>query len=243
MTVRHETKKDRKVRAIAFLLSILVFTIFHVAVTSTKPNATIEAKAGPYRIFFEEVSCNESSGVEIEEETVYVASDSTIDVEVKNAIKEVAEEKYKTATISVSDTEYELLCRLVHAESGRENVNEMTSIAATVINRVQDSRFPNDITSVIFEDGQFSPAKNGEIYWYPEAEKKAVLKYSEVGDAVKTAVNRALEGEDPTRVMVTGGTLYFYSDVHISDAERAKRENIEEKIKFHNTVFYNCYSD
>ena len=38
--------------------------------------------------------------------------------------------------------------------------------------------------------------------------------------------------------MVTDGAIYFYSDRYISDSERAKRENVPEKIKFSDTVFY-----
>lgn len=145
---------------------------------------------------------------------------------------------------SLTESEYELLCKLVHAESGRKSSDEMVAIAATVLNRVENEKFPNDITSVIFEERQFSTARDGNIYWYPVADEKAVLHFSEVSEKVKESVNKAIDGENPTKVMVTDGALFFYSEKYISEEEMAKREGrIKEFVKYGDTVFYREYSD
>lgn len=192
---------------------------------------------GPSKVEIIDIAINESSNVLLEDEAIYFETDYSVQE------KLVEEENVETLSIPVTDSEYELLCKLVYAESGRKNEQEMVSIAATVLNRVENESFPNEIEAVVFQKNQFSTAKDGDIYWYPVANEKAVLDFSEVSEEVKKAVNKALEGEDPTKTMVTNGTLFFYSEKYISEEELAKREGrIEEFVKYGDTVFYREYS-
>lgn len=153
--------------------------------------------------------------------------------------EEIIEEEEETSTM-ISHENYDLLCKLTFAEASapRNHENEMTSIAATVLNRLEDEQFPNTIYEVIFQEGQFSTAKNGYIEWYPDGESKQKVEMTDINDEVKDAVNKALKGEDPTEIMVLGGALYFYSDKHISDEERALRSGIGENVKYGDTIFY-----
>ena len=102
----------------------------------------------------------------------------------------------KDRRITVTQSEYENLMRIVEAEAGGEDIVGKMLVANVVLNRVESKNFPNSINEVIFQedDGvtQFSPIADGRFY---------TVKISE--ETVE-AVNRVLQGEDNSR-----GALYF----------------------------------
>ena len=57
--------------------------------------------------------------------------------------------------------ELELLAQLVEAEAGNQPFEGKCLVVDTILNRVESSDFPNTISEVIFQDGQFSVIKNG----------------------------------------------------------------------------------
>ena len=57
--------------------------------------------------------------------------------------------------------ELELLAQLVHAEAGNQSFEGKYLVAEVVLNRVESPDFPDSITEVIYQDGQFSVTKNG----------------------------------------------------------------------------------
>ncbi|MGH4052994.1 MAG: cell wall hydrolase [Clostridium sp.] len=103
-----------------------------------------------------------------------------------------------STVIKYSNSDVDLLARLITAEASGESSDAMLAVGAVVINRVQSSQFPGNISSVINEVSgghyQFTPVKNGMI--------------NKV--ATKTATNaayQALKGNDPTN-----GALYFFDN-------------------------------
>lgn len=99
------------------------------------------------------------------------------------------------AVISVTDDERNLLARLVEAEARSEPYEGKVGVAIVVLNRVLSEKFPNDIRSVIYQKGQFSPVSNGSINCNPSEESY---------QAVDEAVRRINAGN-------TLGSLYFYN--------------------------------
>ena len=99
---------------------------------------------------------------------------------------------------TVTDTEFQVLCRIVEAEAGGEDINGRILVANVVLNRVQNEAFPNTVEGVVFQkyNGrfQFSPIYDG--------------RYNRVKVSEETveAVERALAGEDYSK-----GALYFVS--------------------------------
>lgn len=62
----------------------------------------------------------------------------------------------------MSVEEFELISSVVEAESDRsESLEGRTLIALTILNRVEDNRFPDTITEVLTQRGQFSTVRNG----------------------------------------------------------------------------------
>lgn len=150
----------------------------------------------------------------------------------------------------VTDSEYNMLCKLVFAEVTRREHQtkgkEMTAIAAVVLKRTFDEPdYPNTIEQVLNEDSQFSPVEDGVIYWYSN-NGRVPVKDSDITHEVKMAVNRALEGEDPTKAMIKGGAIYYYSEPYFeklpdSNYEKRVRNAITEDIQFGDTVFHRQY--
>ena len=124
----------------------------------------------------------------------------------------------KCSTISAS--ERELLERLVEAEAKGESLVGKIAVVNVVLNRVRDEDFPNTITEVIMQKGQFTPVANGSINNTPSEEsilavKKAVDEdYKVFGTDVlyfcnkKTATNRWMI-ENREEVMTIGNHTFF----------------------------------
>ncbi|KEI12449.1 peptidoglycan-binding protein [Clostridium novyi B str. ATCC 27606] len=106
--------------------------------------------------------------------------------------------KSNKSVIPYTQSDLEVLSRLVHAEAGGESYRTKVCVASVVINRVKSNQFPNSIKNVIYQvsDGhyQFTPVLNGMI-------NKAAT------DDDKKAALEALNGNDPTK-----GALYFFDN-------------------------------
>jgi len=87
----------------------------------------------------------------------------------------------------------DLLARLVHAEAEGEPYEGQVAVAAVVLNRIKDSRFPNTTEGVIYEKSAFEVVNNGRIY------EPASL------NAIK-ATKDAVSGWDPSY-----GSIFFYN--------------------------------
>ena len=102
------------------------------------------------------------------------------------------------SAIPYTQSELDLLARLVTSEAQSEPYNAQVGVAAVVVNRVKNKSFPNTITSVIYQksDGyyQFTPVENGWI------NKPAT-------QTAKKAALEALKGSDPSN-----GALYYFDD-------------------------------
>ena len=89
---------------------------------------------------------------------------------------------------SSNNSDLNLLSHLVYGEARGEPYNGMVAVAATVMNRVSDSRFPNSISGVIYQSGAYTCVADGQIN----------LGYDE---SAKKAAQDAINGWDPTSRM------------------------------------------
>lgn len=99
----------------------------------------------------------------------------------------------KTEVINITDEELLLLSKLVAGEARGESYEGQVAVAAVVINRVKDSRFPNSIRDVIYQKNAFSVVKDGSINMQPT-------------ESAYKAAQEALYGEDPT-----SEAIYFWN--------------------------------
>ena len=86
-----------------------------------------------------------------------------------------------------------LLAKVIYAEARGESYTGQVAIGAVVLNRVDDSRFPNTIAGVIYQPWAFTAVNDGQINLEPN--QKAYQ-----------AADDALNGWDPTY-----GCVYYYN--------------------------------
>lgn len=121
----------------------------------------------------------------------------TIDKEVLMQAQQAQAEAEEKAgkgrfVISCSDSDYEVLTRIVQAEAGICDDEGKILVANVIINRVRNGNFPDNITDVVYAKSQFSPVMDGSI------------NTCRVTQQTIDCVNRALAGEDYSQ-----GALYF----------------------------------
>lgn len=75
------------------------------------------------------------------------------------------EVKVLEKTVSVDPDELDLLARLIQAEAGSDWCTDelQRAVGSVVLNRMNDSRYPDTMHDVIYQPGQYSTAKNGQI--------------------------------------------------------------------------------
>jgi N-acetylmuramoyl-L-alanine amidase len=104
-----------------------------------------------------------------------------------------------TSTSYISQNDLDLLARLVSAESSGESFEGQVAVAATILNRLRDPRYPNTIPGVIYQINygcyQYSPVLDGRI------------NQTATASAYKAA-QLALSGWDPSK----GANGFFNPD-------------------------------
>lgn len=80
------------------------------------------------------------------------------------------------------------LSRIIYCESGNQPLLGKIAVGNVVMNRVKDSRFPDNVYDVLFQTNQFTPASTGSIYrdpnWDSIVAAKLVMDGAQVTDAL-----------------------------------------------------------
>ena len=97
------------------------------------------------------------------------------------------------AAAGTREADRDLLARVVSAEARGEPYEGQVAVAAVILNRVRDSRFPNTIAGVVYQTHAFESVSNGTVYAPP-------------ADSAVRAAQDALNGWDPS-----GGALFFWN--------------------------------
>ncbi|MEW5921655.1 MAG: cell wall hydrolase [Bacillota bacterium] len=107
------------------------------------------------------------------------------------------EGRVNTSRWNFTPGEIDLFARLVHSEAAGEPYLGLVAVAATVLNRIQNSRYPNTLRGVIYQ------VSNGCYQYSPVLDGRINLP---AGNAAFRAVYDAMAGSDPS-----GGALGFYN--------------------------------
>lgn len=75
--------------------------------------------------------------------------------------------------MTLTDEELQLLLRVVSAEARGESQEAQYTVACVIFNRMESTMFPNTLTEVVMQNGQFSCVANGAIYNVPITESVA----------------------------------------------------------------------
>lgn len=98
-----------------------------------------------------------------------------------------------SSSTTSNNTDLNLLSKLVHAEARGEPYKGMVAVAATVLNRVANSKFPNTIAGVIYQSGAYTCVSDGQINL-------------DANEQSKKAAQDAINGWDPT-----SGCIYYFN--------------------------------
>ena len=85
--------------------------------------------------------------------------------------------------VSFGEGDRYLLANLIYCEAGGESYEGQVAVGSVVMNRVLSSVYPNTITGVIYQSGQFSPVASGRLA-LALAENRATAKCYQAADAV-----------------------------------------------------------
>lgn len=141
---------------------------------------------------------------------------------------------------TLSPDERDLMIRMVYAESGNEPEVGQAAVAAVIMNRVGDSRWPDDVSGVITQPSQFEP-------WGSEAGRARMNSlnndpetYARIGQIVDSVVEGSVQ--DPT----AGATHFANAQVVISrydDVTPWMREMQDNAIDIGLHTFFYEYDD
>lgn len=87
--------------------------------------------------------------------------------------KKLAEERKKRqqqaentgggGTVTANSSDLAMLAALVECEAGGESYEGQWAVASVVVNRVKSGSYPNTVSGVIYQSGQFSPVASGRF--------------------------------------------------------------------------------
>ena len=107
-----------------------------------------------------------------------------------------AEQAQVSSAVNASASEQELLAALIFCEAGNQPYDGQVAVGAVVMNRVRSGSFPDTITDVIYQSGQFTPSMTGWL--------DSVIASDGYTDSAMQAAADALAGSNPI-----GDCLYF----------------------------------
>ena len=119
-------------------------------------------------------------------QTNFQKKESTENLSVNGIVQECIQGTIEKAESKVNEFTYEesqLLMHLAEAEAGNQGEDGMWLVMSVVMNRVNDSEWPDNITDVIYQKNQFSPVSDGR------------LNKVELSTEVHTALARIEKGE------------------------------------------------
>lgn len=254
------TQKERKLLIMLLIFILVGALILSISIISfvakteeipeeTEPVAEVRAVAETEPIQTEPTEIIETTV----ETTVATEPEETIETE-PVATETICEETYVEETTEI-DKEFEDRCRLTYAEARGECIEGQIAVTATIINREESAGFPNTFHGVMNDECQFSPVWNGEVH-VNRGGYYSVLCYEEVSEQTIDAVQRALDGEDPTEQLLweeaerlgldpvkyaEGGALYFYNPAGCDWQQQVYRANIKVKVQIGNHIFYKVW--
>ncbi len=120
------------------------------------------------------------------------AAEEAARLEAERAAAEAAAQ----AQAQAAEQDKRLLAALIFCEAGNQPYEGQVAVGAVVMNRVNSGVYPNSISEVIYQSGQFTPAMTGWL--------DSVLASGSYTDSAMQAAEDALAGSNPV-----GDCLYF----------------------------------
>lgn len=252
------TQKERKLLIMLLIVILAGALILSISIICFVAN--LEEGSEKNEPDLEVIAVVETQPVETEVSViaeVTIETEPTVETE-PVATETICEETYIQETIQTepeTNKEFEDRCRLTYAEARGECIEGQIAVTATILNREEHASFPDTFHGVMNDPWQFSPVWNGEVH-VNRGSCYTVLGYDEVSEQTIDAVQRALDGEDPTEQLLweeaerlgldpvkyaEGGALFFYNPAGCDWQQQIYRANIKVKVQIGNHVFYKVW--
>ena len=145
---------------------------------------------------FVKVGLGVGHAISIEEEQAMLAAQRKAEQASLRSASSSAGSTAAASSSAVSSSDLTLLSAIIFCEAGGESYAGQVAVGAVVLNRVRSSSFPNSISGVVYQSGQFSPVANGAL-----ARALSNGNYQHCTSAAQAA----LAGSDNT-----GGAKFFH---------------------------------
>ena len=102
-------------------------------------------------------------------EAMYGAGDISVEAVTVDAEAEAAAEAAARAVqasaqeVSVSTSDLDLMAAIIECEAGGESYEGKVGVGAVIMNRIRSGEFPNTLSEVIYQSGQFEPTWTGKL--------------------------------------------------------------------------------
>lgn len=126
----------------------------------------------------------------IEAEQARAAEEAARLAEAQAAQSTQAVETSQGASVPAAVDDVTLLAAIIQCEAGSDIYESQLAVGAVVINRVKSGAYPNSISEVIYQRGQFGPASSGKL--------ASVLASGSIGGTAYQAATDAINGVDNT---------------------------------------------
>lgn len=129
-----------------------------------------------------------------------------------------AAEPVERMMIDISEDDIYLMACQVYVEAGAEPYDGMVGVANVIINRVLSDEFPDTVSDVIYQSGQFPPAHNGVLDRVlangpgdecMQATLDALYGASTVGDYLYFNMACGVNKSKCSRYMQIGDTVFY----------------------------------
>lgn len=137
--------------------------------------------------------------------TTKATTKATVTRQLGKATKTITTKAKKTVSKKkkkYTDTDLRYMTAIIYCEARGESYQGKKAVGIVVMNRVKSKKFPDSVKKVIYQSGQFSPARNGSLdralKLYDKQEKKD--KFDKTMQSCMKAAKEALNGSTTVKV-------------------------------------------
>lgn len=137
----------------AFLILIVIIVLIFLLVSHLVKGRDLEKKSQK-NYAFKEIAV---SSADKESVVAKMTADGL------TALSDGQESESEETEPPVDNGEVELLARLIYAEAGNTSWDTQVAVGSVILNRVQSDKYPNSISEVIYQSGQY-PSTSGSAF-------------------------------------------------------------------------------
>lgn len=119
---------------------------------------------------------------------------------------------------SYTEDQLRLMSAIIFCEAGAESYNGKVAVGIVVMNRVHSNLFPDSISKVIYQKGQFTPARSGALSRALSLYDQGKFTQKNHRDSIRAA-KEALEGRTTLTVngKETNMSSYLFFSVYLKN--------------------------